>query len=487
MEMKTNVRLVGVWRVIIISVIVSLIYACSCPDRKILSLSDITPSEHTLLAITPDFSLKELGDTLNKSYPKLRTGKVFPITGVLCVDGKAYRFMGSDSLRIFSLAPLSNDSIGWEGKYSFLFPGKGWEQKEYDDSLWDEGKGAFGPVKGNYPAHTLWGAENIYVRRHIRVDDKDLLKEHKVYVRYICDDQIKLFCNGRYLLKSGFTNQTKCQRLTDEAINQIVNGDNVLAAYCRNTGGPALLDFGLYIENKTYTDAEPAILKQKDVQATRTQFVFQCGDVELQIDFISSSLSEKWDMTGWPVGLLSYQIRTEREKEHTVKILFDVDTEWMFGKREVNSWVEQGWRFTKSDSLYLAMRTDETRFSYEDNHIILSQKLCSGKEDRGVLLIGYKEGQTLQYGGENLRPFWNNDGAKEVKELNIKQEIAEDRTIPIMLGQSATDLLLITDSQTDNVEHYGFEYSIISKEGYLNSDVAELRKVSFIEDGSNVS
>ena len=170
-----------------------------------------------------------------------------------------------------------------------------------------------------------------------------------------------------------------------------------------------------------------------------------------------------------------------------MKILFDVDTEWMFGKREVNSWVEQGWRFTKSDSLYLAMRTDETRFSYEDNHIILSQKLCSGKEDRGVLLIGYKEGQTLQYGGENLRPLWNNDGAKEVKELNIKQEIAEDRTIPIMLGQSATDLLLITDSQTDNVEHYGFEYSIISKEGYLNSDVAELRKVSFIEDGSNVS
>ena len=192
-------------------------------------------------------------------------------------------------------------------------------------------------------------------------------------------------------------------------------------------------------------------------------------------------------MTGWPVGFLSYQIRTEREKEHTVKILFDVDTEWMFGKREVNSWVEQGWRFTKSDSLYLAMRTDETRFSYEDNHIILSQKLCSGKEDRGVLLIGYKEGQTLQYGGENLRPLWNNDGAKEVKELNIKQEIAEDRTIPIMLGQSATDLLLITDSQTNNVEHYGFEYSIISKEGYLNSDVAELRKVSFIEDGSNVS
>ena len=75
MEMKTNVRLVGVWRVIIISVIVSLIYACSCPDRKILSLSDITPSEHTLLAITPDFSLKVLGDTLNKKLSEVENRK----------------------------------------------------------------------------------------------------------------------------------------------------------------------------------------------------------------------------------------------------------------------------------------------------------------------------------------------------------------------------------------------------------------------------
>ena len=82
------------------------------------------------------------------------------------------------------------------------------------------------------------------------------------------------------------------------------------------------------------------------MQANRTQFVFQCGDLELQIDFISSSLSEKWDMTGWPVGFLSYQIRTEREKEHTVKILFDVDTEWRFGKREVNRGGAQGGRFT---------------------------------------------------------------------------------------------------------------------------------------------
>lgn len=418
MEIRTHIKFVVVWRVIIISGIISLIYACSHLDKKPLPLSDIAPSGHIPLAISPGFSIKVMGDTLNESYPYLRLGKVFPITGILRVDGKLYRFMGDDSLRISPLAPLSEDTIGWTGKYLFLYPGKGWELKEYNDSLWNEGSGAFGPTKGYYyPAHTLWGSENIYVRRYIKVDNKDVLKNHKVYARYVCDDRIKLYFNGEYVLENGFTYQTKCQCLTDDIINQIVEGDNVLAAYCRNTGGAGLLDFGLYIENKTYADAEPATLKKIDVQATQTKYLFQCGNVEFQIDFVSPSLSEKWDMTGWPVGFLSYQVRTENEKEHTVEVVFDVDAEWMFGNRKVNSWVEQDWRFTKSDSLYLAMVAGETTFSCEDNHIILSQKLCVRNENKGVLLIGYEEGQTFQYSGESLRPLWNKDGTREVKEL----------------------------------------------------------------------
>ena len=102
-----------------------------------------------------------------------------------------------------------------------------------------------------------------------------------------------------------------------------------------------MLDFGLYIENKTYSEADMALLKQIDVQATQTHYVFQCGDVELQIDFVSPSLSEKWNMTGWPVGFLSYQVHAEDKKEHTVEILFDVDMEWMFGRRKIDSWLNK--------------------------------------------------------------------------------------------------------------------------------------------------
>jgi hypothetical protein len=77
-------------------------------------------------------------------------------------------------------------------------------------------------------------------------------------------------------------------------------------------------------------------------------------------------------MTGWPVGFLSYQVHAEDKKEHTVEILFDVDMEWMFGRRKIDSWVEQEWRFVKSDSLYLGLTADGTSFSCDDSHVVLN-------------------------------------------------------------------------------------------------------------------
>ena len=417
MEIRLKIKLVVLWRTIILLGIIFLLSACFHLEKEAIPSIGIVPDEHTLLAITPEFSIKMAGDTLNKHYLRLKSGRIFPVTGILQVDGRTYRFMGGDSLRISPIASLANDSVSWSGKYSYLFPGKGWEQKEYNDSFWHEENAAVGPVKGNSKIRTAWGAENIYVRRHIKIDNKDALEGHKIYVCYICDDQIKLFWNGDFLFEKGITYQTKCGRLTDEAIAHIGNGTNVLAAYGRNTGGPALLDFGLYIENKTYSEADMALLKQIDVQATQTHYVFQCGDVELQIDFVSPSLSEKWNMTGWPVGFLSYQVHAEDKKEHTVEILFDVDMEWMFGRRKIDSWVEQEWRFVKSDSLNLGMTADGTSFSCDDSHVVLSQKLCAENGNKGILLIGYGEGQRIHYVGELLQPLWNDNGKGEVKEL----------------------------------------------------------------------
>lgn len=419
MEMKIYKRCMRTLKNIMLLSIVSITCACSNSEKEDQSVFCINSSEHTLLALSPDFTIKAKGDSLNENYLSLKTGQMFPLIGILKVDGKAYRFLGGDSLRISSLVPLSNDSLGWSAKYSFLFPGKGWEMKEYDDSSWSECQGAMGSMNVDYPTHTVWGANNIYVRRYFNIDNKDALQDHKVYVRYICDDQIKLYCNGESLLESKTRlSQTDCQRLVEKDISHIVKGENVFAVHGYNKGGIALLDFGLYVENRTYSDAEPAILKKMDVQATQTHYAFQCGSVELRIDFVSPALSGKWNMTGWPVGFISYQINTNDEEEHDVEILFDVDTEWMFGcNHKTISSTEHNWRLVKSDSLYLGIQEKASAFSYDSGHTILSQKLDVGNKNKGVLVIGYKEEQALQYSGEILRPCWNKSGTVEFKEL----------------------------------------------------------------------
>lgn len=59
----------------------------------------------------------------------------------------------------------------------------------------------------------------------------------------------------------------------------------------------------------------------------------------------------------------------------------------------------------------------EHRFPCDDSHVVLSQKLCAENGNKGILLIGYGEGQRIQYIGERLQPLWNDNGKGEVKEL----------------------------------------------------------------------
>ena len=314
-------------RIIFLWMIFSL-HAC-CNDKEENEVIPICiASNHSLMALVPDFSIQTVGNTLHTKYPKLSRNKEFPMIGILKVDGKSYRFMGGDSLRPFPLVPLSTINCGWPARYSYLHPKDDWMRKEYDDKEWYNGLGAWGAENRPYPIHSTWTVADIYIRRHFNINDKKKLEGYKLYVCSKCDDHAEIYCNGEPIYQVDyFSNRIECKQLSDEVVAKLHNGDNVIAAHGWNTKENALLDFGLYMENKTYNDVDMAILKQMNVQATQTHYIYQCGDVELYLDFVSPSLLLEQCLMGCPVGFISYQIHSGKSEIHDVEILFDIDTE----------------------------------------------------------------------------------------------------------------------------------------------------------------
>src|ERR1700744_2815215 len=106
--------------------------------------------------------------------------------------------------------------------------------------------------------------------------------------------------------------------------DKLVEGDNVLAIHCVNTGGDAWLDAGLVDEKKAAENEKVMLADQKSVNlnATQTIYTFKCGQVDLQVTFTSPLLLKDMSVLTRPVSYISYVVKSNKGKPHNVKVYF---------------------------------------------------------------------------------------------------------------------------------------------------------------------
>lgn len=464
----------------------SVLVGCDAPTAQHVK-NELRAPAYPLVTIDPYTSAWSTTNNLYDSSVKHWTGKDFPLIGVAKVDGQTYRFMGTEELELRPLVKTSEQGK-WTGKYTIQQPADGWQNPEFNDAAWKEGEGAFGTKENEHTAKTQWGEEFIWVRRV--ADIQEDLTGKNVYLEYSHDDDVIIYINGIKVVDTGNAcKKHQLEKLSDEVIASLKQGDNLIAAYCHNRGANGLLDFGLLVElDDTRYFHQTAQQTSADVQPMQTYYTFTCGPVDLNLTFTAPLFLDNLDLMSRPVNYITYNVSSNDGQEHQVELYFEVSPQWALDLPHQESVSDS---FTDGDLLflrtgsrdqnilkkkgddvridwghfYLATANENTihaigdgkklRTSFIENKLeapttngydkmALVRSLGETKKADGHLLIGYDDIYSIQYFGENLRPYWNRTGNETILSQFRK---AEKEYKTLMKNCAAFDRQLMADAE----------------------------------------
>ena len=280
-----------------------------------------------LVVSDPYFSIWSPYDKLTDGDTRHWTNDEKPLEGLLRVDGKTYRFMGSSERSVLeSIVPMADEGP-WTGLYTRQTPNAGWQAPDFDAQGWKEGQAAWGSDGLSF-VRTHWRDENsdLYVRRTFSLTSADLSSD--LWLMYSHDDVFEIYINGTKVADTGETWREGVKlHLTSDLKRLLKEGKNVIAAHCHNTTGGAYTDFGLY-RNILTPNADVHTAKQKSVSvlATSTYYTFACGPVDLDVVFTAPMLINDYDLLSSPVNYISYQVRSTDNKAHDVQFYLGAST-----------------------------------------------------------------------------------------------------------------------------------------------------------------
>ncbi len=271
---------------------------------------------YPLITHDPYFSIWSFTDKLNESNTKHWTGREQSLLGLIRVDNKVYNFMGIPEYPVQWLSPVSTQQAH-AAKYTTTAPAAGWMNEDFDDDSWTAATLPFGTKEAN--PSTEWNTKEIWVRRSFDVFDTNI-EQLLLYLRN--DDDVEVYINGQKAYECNcYTPDYRSHELADSIIKELHRGKNILAMHCTNTGGNAWLDAGI-ATRQLVKNIEPAIQNSSYVTATQTKYLFSCGPVNLEVDFLSPLLANNPDMLSRPVSYIHFAVTAKDSGIHQANILF---------------------------------------------------------------------------------------------------------------------------------------------------------------------
>jgi hypothetical protein len=462
--MKTNSFPRILFRLLFVSVAIASFSGCNEKEIKPIANTLRAPA-YPLITIDPYTNGWVFGDTLYNSPVNHYNGRKFPLIGIIRVDGKCYRFLGVEDNSITELVAPIAEQGAWDARYTFDQPSGNWKDINYNDNQWAKGKGAFGYFSQNRfesVLRTPWKTDNIWVRREV-ILDKDL-SGNDVFLEFKNDDDAIIYINGIEAVSRDYAMNEKI-KLPEEIVATLKKGKNVIAAHCVNNIRNAIIDFGLSVSHPVNKIVQKsAVQKSVNVQPTQTIYTFACGEVNLKLEFMAPMLMDDLDLLSRPVNYITYEVISNDSKAHEVELYFEAGTEWALShdfQESVSEYFEKDdLVFLKTGSVsqnilarpsspyinwgyfYLSAKKENTYTAIGDhtelrktfceqgivqhaknpldkqNRLALSRKLGKvNKAKSGYIMLGYDDIYSIQYFGQNLRPYWNRQGNKNILQM----------------------------------------------------------------------
>ncbi|HMH23898.1 MAG TPA: DUF4965 domain-containing protein [Puia sp.] len=415
----------------------------------VLHAQEFRAPAYPLITHDPYFSIWSTSDQLSATPTKHWTGADHSLTGILKVDGVAYRFMGNEGKTWRTVVPAA-DEKNYEAAYTETTPAEGWMGSDFQDNQWKKGMAPFGDKKA--VSKTIWRSANLWMRRIFTLNGAG---SGKLFLKLRHDDNIEVFINGESVYThKGWTDKFIYLPLPDDLVDKMKKGQNVLAIHVANTAGGALLDAGISEEPAPMQTSSVLTAVQKGItlSATNTIYAFSCGGADLSVSFLSPLLLNDLDLLSRPVSYISAKVRSNDGEAHEVSLYIGASTDIavntpfqevraekkaygglsllkagttaqpVLQKKGDDLRIDWGYMFVAVPSAPGVRQTITHIRSFENSFSPVAENILSGKHlvlntiaDLGkigntpkeqLILIGYDDLYSIQFFGQNLRPWW---------------------------------------------------------------------------------